>query len=101
MQTQLDHVDDSNAHVLKQSGRRPHRCLRHRATIGAARDYLGDARSITPPPLPLPGAHEQAISVGYLWRAVGGAGDRRRASGTMQVRRSIGWAAKEPDKGER
>jgi len=34
------------AHVLKQSGRRPHRCLRHRATIGAARDYLGDARSI-------------------------------------------------------
>ena len=24
-------------------------------TIGAARDYLGGARSITPPPLPLPG----------------------------------------------
>src|SRR5437016_8897898 len=52
------------ARAQARSGRRPHRYLRHRATIGAARDYLGDARSITPPPLPLPGAHEQAISVG-------------------------------------
>src|SRR5438034_753776 len=31
------------ARAQARSGRRPHRCLRHRATIGAARDYLCDA----------------------------------------------------------
>src|SRR5436190_8580185 len=57
------------------------------STTGAAHDYRGGAR-ITPPPMPSPGPHEQAISVSYLWRVLAAASDRRRAGGTMRVRPS-------------